>query len=314
MSKLRVLITGGCSFAGSNYINYSLERKTYKIIINIDILQYPGTEANIRDPCDGSYILVRGDMGDTEIVYDLLTKYEIDTVIHFGGYSHVDQSFIEPMSYLLNNTLGTGYLLEACRRYGKLKKFLHFSTDEVYGEVPLDHPGVREDSSYCPTNPYAASKAASDMLCNSYFYSYHLPLLTIHSNNIYGPNQQPEKLIPKFISLLKDSKKVTIHGKGEARRNFVHTEDISRAIDVVLEKGELGQSYNIGTDDEYSVLDIAHILIKDIKGADTNVDDWMVSVPDRAFNDCLYRVDTTKIRSLGWYPQCDFLSKLRELY
>jgi dTDP-glucose 4,6-dehydratase len=309
-----ILCIGGCSFIGSNWINHRLANSgSYNVIVNLDKVDYPGTEENIHDRSNPGYVFVRGSMMDGDLVSFLLTKYRIDTIVLFAAYSHVDDSFKNPISYLENNVIGTCKVLEASRAYGQLKKFCMFSTDEVYGYVSLDHPGCREDASFNPTNPYSASKAGSEMIANAYFHSFKIPLVTIRCNNAFGPNQFPDKLIPKFISLLKKGERLPIHGKGDQRRNFVHTEDIARAVDVVLEKGELGQVYNIGTEDEYSVVEIATMLIKQIKGqADTSR--FIEYVDDRPLNDSRYHVNIDKITELGWKKQCNFLSKLKELY
>lgn len=310
----RVLVTGGCGFIASNYINRSLSTKRYSLIVNIDKLDIAGSESNITDPGDGSYIFIRGDMDNEDLVFNTLSKYRIDVVIHASAYSHVDKSFENPISFSQNNILGTHHLLEACRRYRKLKKILIVSTDEVYGFVDDDNRGCCENMVPRPTNPYSASKIAADMIASAYFFSYNLPIVTIRPNNVYGINQYPEKLIPRFIMLLKRGDKVTIHGNGSTRRNFLHTDDISKAFDIIIDHGELGQIYNAGTEDEYSVLDIAKILIKGIKGNDANLNDWIEYIPDRLFNDSLYRVNSSKLRSLGWVPEASFSEKLSELY
>ena len=199
-----VLITGGLSLIGSNYINYSLSNGRYKTIVNIDMVQFPGTEYNISKRDDPSYVFIRGDMGDMDLVSDILTRYDIDYVIHIAAFSHVDKSFDDPLSFTENNVLGTHKLIEACRKYGRVKKFIHFGTDEVYGEVDINHPGCKETESLDPTNPYSGSKAAAEMIVSSYYHSFDFPVVTIRCNNVFGPNQYPEKLIPRFIMLLKE--------------------------------------------------------------------------------------------------------------
>jgi dTDP-D-glucose 4,6-dehydratase len=158
--------------------------------------------------------------------------------------------------------MGTHVLLQASKEYGKIKKFLHFSTDEVYGEVDLEHPGCHEKSLLNPTNPYAATKAAAEFLVRSYYHSFKLPVVIVRCNNVYGPNQYPEKLIPKFIKLLREGKKLTIHGNGSTRRNFIWAEDVAIATELIFHSGELNEVYNIGTKQEYSVMDVARLLVE----------------------------------------------------
>jgi dTDP-glucose 4,6-dehydratase len=195
--------------------------------------------------------------------------------------------------------VGTHVLLQASKEYGKIKKFLHFSTDEVYGEVDLEHPGCHEKSLLNPTNPYAATKAAAEFLVRSYYHSFKLPVVIVRCNNVYGPNQYPEKLIPKFIKLLKEDKKLTIHGKGDTRRNFIWAEDVASATELIFYKGELNEVYNIGTIQEYSVLDVAKILVERMT-EDKILNNHVVFVEDRPFNDYRYSVDATLLKSLGW--------------
>jgi dTDP-glucose 4,6-dehydratase len=199
----------------------------------------------------------------------------------------------------MDNVYGTHVLLQASKEYGKIKKFLHFSTDEVYGEVDLEHPGCHEKSLLNPTNPYAATKAAAEFLVRSYYHSFNLPVVIVRCNNVYGLNQYPEKLIPKFIKLLKEGKKLTIHGKGNTRRNFIWADDVSRATELIFYKGLLNEVYNIGTTQEYSVLDVATILVN-MMTDDKNINNHIEFVEDRPFNDYRYSVNTNLLKSLGW--------------
>jgi dTDP-glucose 4,6-dehydratase/UDP-glucose 4,6-dehydratase len=187
------------------------------------------------------------------------------------------------------------------------------STDEVYGEVHINHQGCYEGSILNPTNPYSATKASAEMLVNSYIYSYKFPAIIIRCNNVYGPNQYPEKLVPKFIKLLKEGKKLTVHGKGDTRRNFIWAEDVSSATELIFYKGELNETYNIGTTQEYSVMDVAKILI-DKMTVDKNINDHVIFVEDRPFNDFRYSVDTTLLKSLGWKENhTDFVKNIEYL-
>jgi len=193
--------------------------------------------------------------------------------------------------------------LECCRKYDKLTKFIHVSTDEVYGESMnnINESHKTEHSILCPTNPYAATKASAELIAQSYNHSYNMPIVITRGNNVYGPNQYPEKLIPRFIQLLQNNKKVTIQGDGSAVRAFLHTEDTVRAFETILEKGVVGEIYNIGCDDdmEYSVLYVAKMLIKKIKDTE-DYDEWITYIEDRPFNDQRYYISNAKVKQLGW--------------
>jgi dTDP-glucose 4,6-dehydratase/UDP-glucose 4,6-dehydratase len=206
--------------------------------------------------------------------------------------------------------------LEACKKYGKIQKFIHISTDEVYGESMLDDDEAKknENSVLCPTNPYAATKAAAELIAKSYYFSFKMPIIITRGNNVYGPNQYPEKLIPRFIKLLKEDQKVTIQGDGTNVRAFLHVNDVCSALECILEKGVIGEIYNIGSDDhhEYTVQEIAHKLIKDIKNTE-NYDEWISYVEDRPFNDKRYYISNDKLKKLGWEIKTEFNEGLSEL-
>ena len=292
-----ILITGGCGFIGSNFINYISEKYPELLLINYDKIDYCSNPEYIT--AKSNYVLVKNDLNNKDILLMTLKSYNIDTVIHFAAQSHVDNSFGNSIQFTIDNVLGTHNLLECCRVYGGIKKFLHISTDEVYGEVDLNHSGCTERSLLNPTNPYAATKAGAEFLVRSYFHSYKLPIIISRMNNIMGPNQYPEKLIPKFILYLLQGKKCTVHGKGETRRNFVFVDDISNALSLILLKGELGEIYNIGSDWEYSVMDILQIIYKKLN-ISKPFEEIFEYVDDRLFNDFRYKVDSSQIKELGW--------------
>ena len=294
---MNILVTGGCGFIGSNFINYMLKKNNDCKIYNIDCLNYCANEKNIIE--HPNYKLIKGNITSKDLVLHILNEYAIDAIIHFAAQSHVDNSFDNSLQYTTDNVMGTHVLLQTAKEYGKIKKFLHFSTDEVYGEVDLEHPGCHEKSLLNPTNPYAATKAAAEFLVRSYYHSFKLPVVIVRCNNVYGPNQYPEKLIPKFIKLLREGKKLTIHGNGSTRRNFIWAEDVAIATELIFEKGELNETYNIGTKQEYSVMDVAKLLINKMT-SDKNIDGHLTFVEDRPFNDFRYSVDTTLLKSLGW--------------
>jgi dTDP-glucose 4,6-dehydratase len=294
---MNILVTGGCGFIGSNFINYILKKDTSIKIFNIDCLNYCANQQNvITHP---NYKFIKGNITSKDLILHILTEYSIDAIIHFAAQSHVDNSFDNSLQYTTDNVMGTHVLLQASKEYGKIKKFLHFSTDEVYGEVDLEHPGCHEKSILNPTNPYAATKAAAEFLVRSYYHSFKLPIVIVRCNNVYGLNQYPEKLIPKFIKLLKEGKKLTIHGNGETRRNFIWAEDVSSATELIFHSGKLNETYNIGTQQEYSVMDVAKMLVNKIT-SDKDITNHIDFVEDRPFNDFRYSVDTSLLKSLGW--------------
>jgi len=223
-----VLVTGGCGFIGSAFLNYMLSLDKYKScrFVNLDKLDYCGREKNVEQK--DNYIFIKGDICDGYLLLKLLNQYNIDTVIHMAAYSHVDNSFDNSIEFTKNNILGTHQLLEACRIWGNINKIVHVSTDEVYGDMPTGTSN--EMSILSPTNPYAASKAAAEMLVLSYQKSFGLPIIITRGNNVYGPRQYPEKLIPKFIKNILSKKPCPIHGSGTSVRNFIHCNDVAKAL------------------------------------------------------------------------------------
>jgi dTDP-glucose 4,6-dehydratase len=304
MEYKNVLITGGCGFIGSNFVNYMVEKYPRTKFFNLDKLDYCATTKN-NQPIQHlkNYKFVKGDILDEYLVLCLLNEHNIDAVIHFAAQSHVDNSFGNSIAFTQNNVLGTHTLLEASRIYGRLKRFIHISTDEVYGEV---HEGEsHEHSTLDPTNPYAASKAAAEFMVKSYHYSFKLPVIITRGNNVYGPRQYPEKVIPKFLKHLESGEKCTIHGNGKNVRNFIHVLDTAKAVEKVLLKGDIGEIYNIGGTTELSVLDVATLLVHRLKPGEP-VEDWLIYVEDRKFNDTRYSVSTEKLRALDWCQTIDF--------
>jgi len=300
-----LLITGGCGFIGSNYINYIFEKYDDFNIINIDAMYYCASENNIDEKVRNSerYRLIKGNLCSYDLVYHIINNYKIDYIIHFAAQSHVQNSFEDALHYTQDNIVGTHNLLEAVRKYGKIKKFIHVSTDEVYGESMIEKNENKktEESILCPTNPYAATKASAELIAQSYYYSFNIPIIITRGNNVYCPNQYPEKIIPKFIKLLKENNKVTIQGDGSNVRAFIHVYDVVKAFDIILEKGVIGEIYNIGSDDkeEYTVRNVAEMLIKKIKNNE-NYGDYIEYIVDRPFNDKRYYISNEKIKSLGW--------------
>jgi dTDP-glucose 4,6-dehydratase/UDP-glucose 4,6-dehydratase len=313
-----VLVTGGCGFIGSNFINYYFDKNSDVNIVNLDAMYYCASEFNVKEEIRNSerYHLVKGNLCSFDLLTHILSNYKIDTIIHFAAQSHVQNSFEDSLQYTNDNVLGTHTLLETTRRYGKVEKFIHISTDEVYGEsMIVDTEEKKNESSVlCPTNPYAATKAAAELIAKSYYFSFKMPIIITRGNNVYGPNQYPEKLIPRFIELLKEDKQVTIQGDGSNVRAFLHVLDVCGALECILEKGQLGEIYNIGSDDhyEYSVLEIAQKLIKLIKNTD-DYDKWITYIADRPFNDKRYYISNEKVKDLGWEIVVDFEKGIQEL-
>ena len=311
---MSILITGGCGFIASNYINLLLQSKLFNnkefdYVINIDKLDYCSNKDNIDniDNIDSNkYIFIEGSICEKELLKRIFDKYNIEYVVHFAAQTHVDNSFDNSINYTIDNILGTHQLIECCRLYGNIKRFIHISTDEVYGEIAIDSEESTEISLLNPTNPYAATKAGAEFIVRSYYYSYNTPIIIIRCNNVYGAKQYPEKIIPKFITLLSENKKMTIHGTGLTRRNFIYVDDVINAINLITIKGELNNVYNIGSNDEYNVIEIATILLNHIKGPEEKIEDWIEYIKDRNFNDFRYAINTTKLNNLGWEKTINF--------
>ena len=292
------LVTGGCGFIASNFINIMHKRYPDITFINIDKIDYCSNIANVDK---NAALLFEGSLCNPKFVEKVVNFYKFDYVFHFAAQSHVDNSFVDPLSFTMDNAYGTHVLIEMCRKYIPNTEFVHFSTDEVYGESVTDEPFTEEKSVLKPTNPYSASKAAAEMIVRSYIESFNMNIKIIRCNNVYGPNQYPEKLIPKFKRLLKSGKKCTIHGKrsSEIKRAFMHVDDVVNAVDVIWKKGEIGEIYNIASDDEISVMDVTKMIIKTITGTE-DYDKWITYVEDRPFNDSRYYICASKLKSLGW--------------
>jgi len=318
---MNLLITGGYGFIGSNFINYYFPKNIDKInlLVNFDALYYCADEKNVSEDIKNSpkYVFIKGNLQNYDLVHYVIDKFKINYIINFAAQSHVDNSFENSLLYTQDNILGTHTLLEVCRKYAKLERFIHVSTDEVYGESLLekDESMKTEKSILCPTNPYASTKAGAELMAQSYSHSFNMPIIITRGNNVYGPNQYEEKLIPRFIKLLKENKKVTIQGDGSCVRAFLHAEDTAKAFEKILEKGKLGEIYNIGCDEgmEYSVLDVAKILIQKIKNTD-NFNEWIEFVPDRPFNDKRYYISNAKVKDLGWDINIKFEKGLEKLF
>jgi len=293
-----VLVTGGCGFIGSNFINIMKERYPEIKFVNLDKLDYCSNLYNVNP---GVSTFVKGDIRDNNLIGYLIKQYDFDAVFHFAAMSHVDNSFNDPKNFTLNNTYGTHVLLDKFRELKPNVEFIHFSTDEVYGESTTDVPFSENTGVLKPTNPYSASKAAAEMIVQSYIDSYKMNIKTIRCNNVYGPNQYPEKLIPKFKQALRNGEMCTIHGFKSAniKRAFMHVNDVVDAVEIVWKRGSPGEIYNIASDDEITVLDVTKLIIKLNKNTE-EYHRWIKYIDDRPFNDSRYYISSDKLKSLGW--------------
>jgi len=313
-----LLITGGCGFIASNFINRFLEKNPNQILINLDNMYYCASETNVDKKWRFSpnYHFIKGNICSTDLVNHILKSYEVTHVIHFAAQSHVQNSFTDALQYTQDNIVGTHTLLECCRLYGKIERFIHVSTDEVYGESMLetDEKHKTEHSILCPTNPYAATKAGAELIAQSYNHSFGMPIIITRGNNVYGPNQYPEKVIPRFIQQLKNGEKVTIQGDGSCVRAFMHVFDTADAFMTILEKGKIGEIYNIGCDEgmEFSILEVAKLLIKSIQKTE-DYDKWITYIEDRPFNDQRYYISNQKLKDLGWDLKIRFADGIKKL-
>ncbi|KAH0608839.1 uncharacterized protein H6S33_001067 [Morchella sextelata] len=307
-----ILITGGAGFIACWLVRHlTLTYPDAYNIVSFDKLDYCASLNNTRSLSSSlNFTFVHGDITSPTQVQDVLRKHKIDTIFHFAALSHVDLSFGNSYEFTNTNVYGTHVLLECAKNHGMLKKFVHVSTDEVYGEVGADEDDLVEGSILAPTNPYAASKAAAEMLVHSYWKSFKLPIIVVRSNNIYGPHQYPEKIIPKFALLLHRQSKLTLHGDGLHTRRYLYAADAADAFDTILHRGTIGAIYNVGSTDEISNIDLCKLLITHF-GNNPNdpgfrIEDWVDYTKDRPFNDRRYAVDATKLKGLGWEQRTEF--------
>lgn len=293
-----MLVTGGAGFIGSNFVRYALKHRPDTQVVVLDALTYAGNLANIDD-CAGTdrFRFIHGDIRDRDTVEDAMRG--VDTVVNFAAESHVDRSILDPSSFIETNYNGVYVLLEAARRL-EVKRFLQVSTDEVYGHVPEGY-SVESDA-FAPRSPYAASKAAADLLVQSYYTTYGMPVLITRGGNTVGPYQYPEKVLPLFITNALEYKPLPVYGNGSAVRSYLYVEDHCSAIDRVLRSGEPGTAYNVGTNREVSGRDLAARVLE-ILGRPADLREF---VPDRSGHDLRYALDCGRIGVLGWRPSLDF--------
>lgn len=306
MEVRKIVITGGAGFIGSHVVERVAVEFPNADISIIDKMTYAADVRNINHLLDWTgpsrVKLHVGDICDPALCRRVTER--ADLVLHLAAESHVDNSFGNSVQFTLTNTLGTHTLLEACR-LNKIPKIIHVSTDEVYGEIASG--SHTETDLLMPTNPYSASKAGADMIAMGYIHSYRLPLMITRANNIFGIRQYPEKLIPRFAMLGYLNKKMTIHGTGLNTRRFLDARDFAEALIVLIEKGKFGEVYNVGTDQELSVLSVTELICSHL-GLDSKTQ--VTHVTDRLFNDSRYAVDSQKLRALGWSPRYNLLDEL----
>ncbi len=305
---MKILVTGGAGFIGSNFINYVLENYKNDSIINLDLLTYAGNkENNKRWESDDRYSFVKGDICDKNLVNDLISK--VDAVVHFAAESHVDRSNKSSEPFVRTNVVGTLTLLDAALKNGK-KRFHHVSTDEVFGQLKLGEKAFNEQTPYKPRNPYSASKASSDHFVRAYHQTHDLPITISNCSNNYGFFHHPEKLIPLAITNILENKKVPVYGKGSQIRDWLFVTDHCRAIDLILREGRIGETYCVGGDNQPTNLEIVKTLIKELNKKE---EDFITFVEDRAGHDFRYDIDYTKInRELGWKPSVTLEEGIRQ--
>jgi dTDP-glucose 4,6-dehydratase len=300
----KYLVTGGAGFIGSNFVRMLLEREPDASVVNLDLLTYAGVPATV-DELDNwhNHRFVKGDIRDEEVVDEVMAG--VHRVVHFAAESHVDRSIAGPGPFVSTNVVGTAVLLDAAMKHG-VERFIHVSTDEVYGSVDVGF--APETGPLEPTSPYSASKAGADLVALSYYRTYGYPVVVTRCTNNYGPYQFPEKLIPLFITNLIDGKKVPLYGKGNNERDWLHVTDHCAALHLLLERGAAGEIYNVGADNQIANIDLTKAIL-DHLGLD---DSFIENVPDRPGHDLRYAVDSSKLRDLGWAPAEDFDERLAE--
>lgn len=301
----KIIVTGGAGFIGGNFVHYMLKKYPDYKIICLDCLTYAGNLETLESVADNpNFRFVKADITDREAVFKLFDEEHPDIVVNFAAESHVDRSIENPSIFLNTNILGTQTLMDACRKYG-IERYHQVSTDEVYGDLPLDRPDLffTEETPIHTSSPYSASKASADLLVGAYYRTYGLPVTISRCSNNYGPYHFPEKLIPLMIINTLNNKPLPVYGKGENVRDWLYVEDHCKAIDLIIHEGTVGEVYNIGGHNEKANIDIVKIILKELgKG-----EELITYVADRKGHDLRYAIDPTKIHNeLGWLPETKF--------
>ena len=308
---MTILVTGGAGFIGSNFIFYELEKHPEDRIVCLDKLTYAGNLSTLKSVLDApNFRFVKADICDRAAVYQLFEEEHPDIVVHFAAESHVDRSIENPGVFLETNIMGTAVLMDACRKYG-ITRYHQVSTDEVYGDLPLDRPDLffTEETPIHTSSPYSSSKAAADLLVMAYHRTYGLPVSISRCSNNYGPYQFPEKLIPLMIANCLADKPLPVYGQGINVRDWLYVEDHCKAIDLIIRKGRVGEVYNIGGHNEMRNIDIVKLIIKELGKSE----DLITFVTDRKGHDMRYAIDPAKIHAeLGWLPETMFADGIKK--
>ena len=303
---MKLLITGGAGFIGSNFIHYILGKYPDYHIVNLDKLTYCGNLDNLKKvENDPRYKFIKGDICDREKVAEIFEEEKPDFVINFAAETHVDRSILDPDAFVKTNFLGTHILLEAAKKFG-IERFLHISTDETYGSI--ENEKFKEDNLLMPNSPYSASKASADLLARSYYKTFSLPVVITRSSNNYGPYQFPEKVIPLFISNILEDKKVPLYGTGKNIRDWIFVLDNCEGLDAVLHNGEVGEIYNIGGGNEKTNLELTKIILEELGKDESQIE----YVEDRLGHDFRYALDIEKVKKIGWEPKHSFEEAMRK--
>ena len=308
---MKIIVTGGAGFIGGNFIHHMVNKYPEYDIINLDLLTYAGNLETLKPVEDKpNYHFVRGDIADRKFVFELFEKEKPDMVVNFAAESHVDRSVVDPESFVRTNVMGTTTLLDACREYG-IKRFHQVSTDEVYGDLPLDRPDLffTEETPLHTSSPYSSSKASADLFVLAYHRTYKLPVTISRCSNNYGPYHFPEKLIPLMIANALNDKPLPVYGEGLNVRDWLYVEDHCKAIDLIIHKGRVGEVYNIGGHNEMKNIDIVKIICKALNKPESLI----TYVTDRKGHDMRYAINPTKIHNeLGWLPETKFADGIQK--
>lgn len=310
-TKKNVLVTGGSGFIASHLVDRLVKLGFF--VINLDKLDYCSYD-NTKN-IDNCYKFIHGNIANKELVTFILNEYSIESIFHLAAQTHVDNSFYNSIQFTYDNIIGTHNLLECVREFNQQQKeknsdkfisrFIHMSTDEVYGEVKSGEPECSENSLLKPTNPYSATKASAELLASSYYHSFKLPVVVIRCNNVFGPRQYPEKVIPSFINNLLNNDKCYIHGEGQTERHFIYVDNVIDAILTIYELGNINEIYNIANTECFKVIELAKLLIKKLHNSD-KFDEHIEYTADRNFNDFRYLINSDKLEKLGWSPKINF--------
>ena len=302
---MKIIITGGAGFIGGNFVHYMVNKYPNDQFICLDLLTYAGNLATIEQVMDkDNFKFIKGDIADRKLVYEIFESENPDIIVNFAAESHVDRSIENPEVFLQTNVIGTSVLLDACRKYG-ITRYHQVSTDEVYGDLPLDRPDLffTEETPIHTSSPYSASKASADLLVQAYHRTFDVPITISRCSNNYGPYHYPEKLIPLMIKNALEEKSLPVYGKGENIRDWLYVEDHCVAIDLIIRNGKVGEVYNIGGHNEKTNLEVVKIILKELNKPESLI----TYVADRLGHDLRYAIDPTKMQQqLNWQPTTTF--------